>query len=188
MFDQKLYYQEYRKKNKEKLAEKHRKWREANPEKIAEYSKIYRENNAEKISERAKAKRVSPDLKDVVRKTDRDYRQANIKAFLGCKFSRIKKEKHRDKKSDKYNVGIDLNYLVSLWDQQNGICAISGKNMSHKFNDLFGVSIDRINSSLGYVEGNIQLICLGINFAKNSFSNEDMIHFWNESKSNHDTI
>ena len=74
------------------------------------------------------------------------------------------------------------NYLSELWKIQDGRCALSNipihlKNGKHKLNTA---SLDRIDSSIGYVEGNVQFVSYGINLAKNSFSNDDMHHFIND--------
>jgi hypothetical protein len=36
------------------------------------------------------------------------------------------------------------------------------------------VSVDRIDSSKGYVPGNVQLVCKWVNLAKQDYSNDDM--------------
>lgn len=41
----------------------------------------------------------------------------------------------------------------------------------------FSPSIDRIDSSKGYVENNVQLVCTMYNFAKNAFSESDVYFF-----------
>lgn len=187
MFDETKYRKEYREKNREKLRQYHKKWCEANPEKVIEYSRTYRKENAAEISQRAKAKRANEEIGDKLRKDDRIYRQSSVYTFLSCKFGHLKKERHRNKKSEKYCLDITLEYLLKLWDEQNHKCAISGKEMSCNFNDLFGISVDRIDPAIGYVEGNVQLVCQGINFAKNKYTNDEMLYFWSEQKSNINT-
>ena len=52
------------------------------------------------------------------------------------------------------------------------------------------ISIDRIDSNLGYVKGNIQLVCYVVNIMKNNFSMNEFIAFcekilnYNKNKNN----
>lgn len=46
--------------------------------------------------------------------------------------------------------------------------------MAHRFDDLRSVSIDRKDSSLGYTESNVQLVCRWVNLAKGRFSDIDI--------------
>ncbi len=91
-----------------------------------------------------------------------------------------KKCNHRQAKQGKLNpacldVQIDYDYLWGLYEQQAGLCALSGLQMVHKFNDLCSISIDRIDSDKGYVPGNVQLVCKWVNLAKQKHSNEDFV-------------
>lgn len=79
-------------------------------------------------------------------------------------------------------------YLQDLWTQQNGVCPITKwsmvlpknkverKNASARVRMRFA-SLDRIDNSLGYVCGNVRFITLMANFARNSFSDEDLFAF-----------
>jgi len=42
------------------------------------------------------------------------------------------------------------------------------------------LSIDRIDSSKGYVEGNIQLVCRAVNYAKHALSQQEFIELCKE--------
>ena len=70
-------------------------------------------------------------------------------------------------------IGIDITYLRELYKTQNGRCALTGLGMTHKFHDLKSISVDRIQSNLGYISGNVQLVCRWVNLAKNTHSNEE---------------
>ena len=80
------------------------------------------------------------------------------------------------KRQKEFNLTIE--YLQDLWDKQNGICAISGVpiNMINKkrFNDQTA-SLDRVDSSIGYVEGNVQWVHKKINIMKTTLSDEEFI-------------
>lgn len=80
------------------------------------------------------------------------------------------------KKSERRHL--KLQTLVDLYEKQNGRCAISGVEMTY----LCGVgkvdtniSIDKINPTNGYVEGNIQLVCHRVNIMKLDKSKDDLL-------------
>lgn len=71
-------------------------------------------------------------------------------------------------------------YLKSIW---TGTCALTGVPIfiqNHKTSaTLFSASLDRIDSSVGYMIGNVQFVALGVNLAKNKFSNDHFSEFLN---------
>ena len=111
--------------------------------------------------------------------------QSSPKIFLEKKLAKIKKREETCRKSARAKfrqVDITIETLMIMWDAQDGRCALTKKKMTHRFNCLFALSIDRIDSNKGYVEGNVQLVCQGVNYAKNKFTNEEFLSFWeNES-------
>lgn len=67
-------------------------------------------------------------------------------------------------------------YLQTIYERQNGKCALSGLDISFDFTDKKGVaSIDRINSDKGYQYGNIQLVEKSVNFMKWSLTQDVFI-------------
>lgn len=86
--------------------------------------------------------------------------------------------RHCPKDEQRREFNIDLDYVVGLWEQQNGKCSITNLQMTLKFNDMFAVSIDRIDSKQGHIKGNIQLICQAVNFAKRHHSDEKAREFF----------
>ena len=94
--------------------------------------------------------------------------------FTGLRehFRRLKKRKHY------YDVGLED--LLELWDNQKGICSYSGVKLLHPNedgNNINTASLDRIDSKIGYVKGNLQFISIICNQAKNSLSHEEMLKF-----------
>lgn len=88
----------------------------------------------------------------------------------------------------KHTNNLSLEYLKSLWEKQRGICPYSGIKMiiarntkaSNKTRSLKKASLDRIDSSKGYIEGNVEFVCLGVNLAKCNFAKEEAISFFKE--------
>jgi hypothetical protein len=85
--------------------------------------------------------------------------------------------KHRGRKSE-LTFNISVEYLNNLYEEQNHICALSGISLEPDLNLTMqqqNISIDRINSNIGYEEGNIQWVDKRINMMKGSLSNEEFI-------------
>jgi hypothetical protein len=85
----------------------------------------------------------------------------------------------RGAESRNIEFDITIEYLWDLFLQQNGKCALSGLdiNFSQKRKDYKNrtVSVDRKDSSLGYIEGNVQWVHKLINIMKNKTSDIDFI-------------
>jgi predicted SprT family Zn-dependent metalloprotease len=66
---------------------------------------------------------------------------------------------------------IDVQYLEKLY---TGFCALTGWGITTE-NGRGTASIDRIDSSLGYVEGNVQWVHTMVNMAKNKYNQDKFI-------------
>lgn len=85
---------------------------------------------------------------------------------------------------------VTVDYLSSLWDLQSGRCALSGRVMTVtrglrrlKHNSL-SASVDRIDSSVGYEAGNLQLACYACNVMKTNMSHVDFVSWCTDIVSN----
>ena len=77
-----------------------------------------------------------------------------------------------------WTISPDL--LVELYYAQGKRCALSGIELTwtrdgsgRKF--PYNISIDRINPRLGYVSGNVQLVCTAVNMMKGTWSDATFI-------------
>ena len=75
---------------------------------------------------------------------------------------------------------IDTKYLRAIYEQQKGLCAISGIQMEVRGKGCaseapYSISLDRIDSDKGYIEGNVWLVCTSINLMKSRLSMQDFI-------------
>jgi hypothetical protein len=68
---------------------------------------------------------------------------------------------------------LEISDIVSFWHNQQMICAYSGLLMTLETCKLNTVSIERINSDIGYTKANTILVCNAINRMKSNFSYED---------------
>lgn len=79
-------------------------------------------------------------------------------------------------------VDVDLQYLKELWESQNGICPYTGIRMNlptynSNFDYFTVASLDRIDSTKGYIKGNVQYVLLPINFLKSTMSDISVKRF-----------
>jgi len=63
--------------------------------------------------------------------------------------------------------------VAESWHQQHQICAYSGREMTLEHGHLNTVSIERIDSNIGYTKENTILVCQAINRMKSDFAYED---------------
>jgi len=68
---------------------------------------------------------------------------------------------------------LEVNDVVGFWNDQAMICAYSGLEMTLEAGKLNTVSIERIDSNIGYTKENTILVCQAINRMKSDFSYED---------------
>lgn len=95
---------------------------------------------------------------------------------------KIPSAKETGKSGQRMNVDIDLSYVMELLKNQSNKCAVTNIELTHKNNDMTCVSIDRIDSSKGYLKGNVQLVCAAVNFMKRSWTQEQVIDFLNQMR------
>jgi hypothetical protein len=62
--------------------------------------------------------------------------------------------------------------VLDLWEKQNGQCAYTKLPLLATANQFNTVSLDRVDSSKGYVVGNVQLVCAAINKMKQEYTEE----------------
>jgi hypothetical protein len=84
---------------------------------------------------------------------------------------------------------LSLSDLKNLWEKQNGICPYSGLNLilpthsTHNNEKKFlYASVDRIDSSLPYQDGNVQFISRSLNYGKQDMREDDFCKFLQDIK------
>lgn len=129
------------------------KWRKANPDKVKEKEKQYYEANKEKI------------------------RVKNRKRYTGLtldqKFGQLLKNAKQRKTVE---VFISIQHIYDVWEKQEGRCAYTKLPLTSEAHQLNTVSLDRIDSSKDYVEGNIQLVCVPVNVMKMDSTEKQFVH------------
>lgn len=78
-------------------------------------------------------------------------------------------------------MDITVDYLKHLWAAQNGKCPYTGWNLImpswKKPKTPHTASLDRLDSSKGYLQGNVQFVSVMANLAKSDFTEDEMIKF-----------
>jgi len=99
----------------------------------------------------------------------------------------VRRAKMRNVKSNK-GCDITFEFLKELWFEQKAICPYSKRNMTLDESENTSpstASLDRIDSSKGYIKGNVEFVCLSVNFAKSDFTKNQILEFFDtNSKEN----
>jgi len=83
-------------------------------------------------------------------------------------------------------IEVDLDYVYEIGERQDWLCALTGEDLEFtrggtywggKWCNPKSCTIDRIDSSKGYIEGNIQLVTWEANFHKQNIPNDEFIEF-----------
>jgi len=85
-------------------------------------------------------------------------------------------------KSRNIEVTVDIEYVNGVWKKQNGKCALSGVDLTMEefwSRDSWSnsPSLDRIDSSKGYIPENVQWVHPIVNIMKNRFDTETFITY-----------
>lgn len=138
----------------------------------SDYNRKYREDHYDsiRVKHRASYHQNKEKRKESVKKAI----QRSPEAFIRNLLHHIRKNSNRQKarvgklNQECLNVSVTYEYLITLYHEQDGRCALSNLDMSHNFNDPRSISIDRIDSGKGYEVGNVQLVCQAFNWMKNN--------------------
>lgn len=94
----------------------------------------------------------------------------------GRKYSAIKYNAAR--RNIHFDVSID--YLDMQWVLQGGRCYYSDEVLDIRSRNRATASLDRKDSSLGYIEGNVVWVHNDVNFAKHTLSEERFLEIVNK--------
>jgi hypothetical protein len=88
----------------------------------------------------------------------------------------------------KHDFNLSVKDIEDLWEKQKGKCAYTGIPLiSPTYKHLSSprkASLDRIDSSKGYVKGNIEFVCVFVNLGKNGFNKKEIFDLLQEFKKN----
>ena len=86
----------------------------------------------------------------------------------------LRRAKRRDS-----NCNLTLEHLKEVWDKQQGICPYSNVklqsvNLGKTNSKIYTMSLDRIDSSKGYIMDNVQWVSISINYMKSNMTEEEL--------------
>ena len=99
------------------------------------------------------------------------------------------------RQSKKGATDLTPRYLKDVWDAQNGVCPLTGWAVRLPYGSMGwpggstpeAASLDRIDNSKGYVQGNVRFVALMANLARQCFSDSDVRRFA-EAVYHHDQV
>ena len=106
-----------------------------------------------------------------------------VDKFTGFR-EHLRRIKYRSKEVD-----LSLEDMLEIWNKQSGICIYSKVklekcNNRNVNNPIYSMSLDRIDSSKGYIKDNIQFISIAMNHMKNSMTHEQTLELIEILKNN----
>lgn len=97
------------------------------------------------------------------------------KEFISDVLDRYFAKMHSAAKYRSKEFSISIEDIFDLWRNQEGRCAYTKLPLLATANQFNTVSLDRIDSSKGYIVGNIQLVCAAINKMKQDYPEDVFI-------------
>jgi len=155
-------------KNKEDKKKNARLYYETHQEEIKEQSRQYREAHKEEIKQTRSI--YVEEHKDYIADYMRKYRSTKEEYCIKGRI--LRRARARALLKD-----MEFN-LDKQWIEENvasGVCSVTGLPFIYNSNCPFTPSIDRIDSSKGYTKDNCRIVCKIYNFAKNEFTDEDVM-------------
>lgn len=140
---------------------------------------------AEKLTKavegKARAIALGKDRASAIRQAQRLLEIYQTKA-VGLGREKLRSIMHRCKqraKNSGWEFNLSFDYLVDLASEHGGICALSGipfwTERNGKRVSPWAPSIDRIDCTKGYVEGNVRFVCFAVNIALNEWGDEVLL-------------
>lgn len=107
----------------------------------------------------------------------REWQESNFTNWIRVLLITTRAKRQKAPKKHKNQLTVTLEYILSILESQDFKCALTGLPLLRIVNHPQSASIDRIESEKGYEDGNIQLVCRAMNFAKSNYSNQAMKEF-----------
>ena len=99
--------------------------------------------------------------------------RAKINATIEGRSKIFLRNAKRSAEKRQQEFSLEVKDIVEFWQKQNQICPYTGRKMTLEAGKLNTVSIERIDSKVGYTKDNTILVCQAINRMKSNFGFED---------------
>lgn len=148
-------------------------------------SKFYQEFKERRGKPWSDFLRTSPTKKEIKewKEADADFKEVKtILSFLNANLQRARNRKGPSARQ----VNVDLDYVYEIGAHQDFFCALTGDELEfsrggskwlNQWCNPYSCTIDRIDSTKGYVKGNIQLVSWRANCYKQHSPNDEFIEF-----------
>lgn len=155
------YDKKYRAANRDRIRSRHKAWRDANRGKL-----------------RVKRRSIYLRRKDKLA-VYRKMRKLKLKGTLNYVFSRKLSAKRDQLRGSSVPFDLTMAHMRALYKEQDGKCAVSGRSLivDTATACLDSLSIDRIESKLGYVIGNVRFVTWQANAARLIGTDEELLSF-----------
>ena len=107
-------------------------------------------------------------------KTQTELQHHHRRTLKGTISNKLMSAKKRARK-DNLEFTLTNLFITALWNKQEGKCAKTGVEMGRIGDGWLSPSLDRIDSSMGYTEDNVQWTCWRYNDAKSNMSDNAFI-------------
>jgi hypothetical protein len=90
--------------------------------------------------------------------------------------------KAKIRKSETNIRSITIDHMLHVLRLQSGVCPLTGLTLTFQSGSgvvFTNASLDRIDPRKGYIQGNVRLVTLWANLARNSLTDEDFFYFCN---------
>lgn len=151
---------------------------------ITKKRRAYRKNNKRKLllygRKYSITRRVlmTPEERITLNKKTKEMHWSSLKNRLGALMTWTRQNALVRNLS--IDIGVDIDWLLALWNKQEGKCAITKLPMIWDRKDSCSVSLDRIDNKEPYTKENLQLVCVWINIGKNHWANEQIVDCINQ--------
>lgn len=124
---------------------------------------------------------LPPDPEPAARPRARKKPRARVKSSdpLESRFIRMRRGLvARHERGEYLGAPVSTTQLLELHRRQQGRCHYTGLRYSLDERGPLYMTVDRLDSSMGYVPGNVVLCCWFVNCAKNEWPIDQMMRLW----------
>ena len=156
---------------------------DATPENIKKWSEncnygLNNERRCPKCKEwKDKSEFIESNCRPCKKKRQRAYISTEKGFFikLACAIKSNSKRRNAKGRLDAGVCTINSDFLIKLFNEQNGLCYYSGLPMNKQQLSNWQVSCERLDNNLGYIPSNVKLVCLEFNTGNGQWSKEKVV-------------